>query len=532
MTMTYLWRSRYVLLALLALVLQPSAGLAQGMAEAAETGAVAAAADTTETADTQVQIDQLKITIGGVFNTWFQNQRNFSYGAAEYKDRYVVQMLRFNASFGWGDYAKAVTRLDVAQGWWGVNNESWRDASSPNASNRWSNKDTNYSPHVDHGYLEFTLPKAPLTARVGRMYYGAGNKIILDSNFDGIQADVKTGPGKFTLGWAKVSEGLVGLGDIPGDLATNRVCGKDADLLMATFDGKAMNGALSYGVFGMRFDDKNFTPMYPQKLDYFVSRFTPAISTLNAVGMSAAYDAKAIGVKLEGEASYLTGTDEYKPDGTSRRSDSGANQMLDVNDGTLGGYNLYAKATKLIGRKTDIGLVAGRGSGDDDPMSGRGNVNKFKTMGFFYITELWDDSVMPDEEGITPQGLGAPNIRGYRELENTTILQANVTHRPFPGWRTFASASMIRATQPIRGWTPAAGGVVGPANFTSDSSNDIGREVDLLIGYQPYPRLDLVLRGGYFWAGDAARLLTTGRTVLPDGNRDPYELKAEITFRF
>ncbi|NIX57622.1 MAG: hypothetical protein GWN14_17295, partial [candidate division Zixibacteria bacterium] len=58
-------------------------------------------------------------------------------------------------------------------------------------------------------------------------------------------------------------------------------------------------------------------------------------------------------------------------------------------------------------------MVGGRGSGDDDVTGGDGNVNKLRTSGFFYITEIWEDSIMPDEEGITPQGLGAPNVRGY-----------------------------------------------------------------------------------------------------------------------
>ena len=53
-------------------------------------------------------------------------------------------------------------------------------------------------------------------------------------------------------------------------------------------------------------------------------------------------------------------------------------------------------------------VVFGRGSGDEDYGSGEGNINRLKTMGFFYLTEVWEDSIMPDEEGITPQGLGAP----------------------------------------------------------------------------------------------------------------------------
>jgi hypothetical protein len=516
--MTILWRSRYLLVA--ALTLLPAAALGQ----TAPAENPPATADTTAAAEAVVQLpEQLRIGVGGVFTTWFQNQRNFTFGGSEYNDRYVVQMLRFNLSFGYGEYIKAVTRLDIAQGWWGVDNENWRDdnAANPNASSRFGRKDTNYGPHVDHGYLEFTVPNRPLTARVGRMYYGLGNRIILDSNYDGIQLDWANSAGKLTLGWGKTNEGAVSISDLgPAD---GRADASDADLLLGSWAGKA--GAFNYGLFGLYYNDRNVVPAYPMKLDYMLARFRPAISTLTAVGAMAAYDVKSVGLKLEGEANYLMGTDDYA------RQNSGPNQLLDLNNGDLAGYNVYAKATKTVGTKADLGFVFGLGSGDDDVTSGKGNINHLKTMGFFYITELWDDSIMPDEEGITPQGLGAPNVRGYRELENTTIGQINLTVRPAPRWRTSVAGSLIRATEPIRGWTASANGVVAPNAFTSETSSDIGREINFLVNYQPYPRLDLTLRGGHFSAGDAALLLVHGRTNLAE-KKNPWELKGEVTFRF
>jgi hypothetical protein len=521
-----LWRGRFPVIAALLLAI-PTAAYAQssGSAEPPEepAGVEAPAADAADSAEQLAEA--LKITVGGVFNTWFQNQNNFLLGAQEYQDRYIVQMLRFNLSAGYGDYIKAVTRMDVAQGWWGVNNTSWRDASNTNASNRWSNKDAHYPIHVDHGYLEFKLPNQPVTARVGRMFYGLGNRLVLDSNFDGIQADIATGAGRFGLAWAKVSEGAIGLSDLPKDDDLGRTCSQDADIVTATFNRTALDGALQLGLFGMHYNDRNFVPMIPQRLDYFVSRFTPAISTLNAVGLTLNYNHKALGLRLEGEGNYLFGTDDFE------RTSSLPNQLLDINDGTLRGYALYAKATKAMTPKADVSVVFGRGSGDDDPTSGPGNVSGLKTMGFFNITEVWEDSIMPDEEGITPQGMGAPNIRGYRELENTTIGQVNATYRPLPGWRTYGAYSVIRATQPIRGWTAGANGVVTPENFTTETAQDIGSELAFLVGYKPYPRLDLALRGGYFMAGDAARLLILGRNNLADP-RNPWELRGEVTFNF
>jgi len=171
------------------------------------------------------------------------------------------------------------------------------------------------------------------------------------------------------------------------------------------------------------------------------------------------------------------------------------------------------------------------GSGDGDVMSGKGNLTKLKTMGFFYLTDVWEQSIMPDEEGITPQGLGAPNIRGYRELENTTILQANTTLKPTLKFRLHGEYSIIRATQPIHGWDrTTTNGVITAANMSALSSQNIGKELAGLVGYAPYNRLDLVLRGGYLWAGDGARLLINGNTTGTAAN--PWQLKAMVEFRF
>lgn len=474
----------------------------------------------------QAEQDDFYINVGGVYNAWFQNQQDFRLGAVPYNDRYAVQMLRFGLTVGHGDYIKAVTRFDMAQGWWGYNNAQFRDDNNanPNPSNRWANKDTNYLLHVDHAYLEFAWPDAPIRARVGRQFYGLGNRLILDSNFDGIQVDVGTGATRATLAWAKVSEGqdASGISDLAPEDHAAAWDGRDADLWMASLQGRA--GGLAYNLYGMHYNDRNVLPYFPTRIDYFVSRFTPAISQLSAVGVAANYTLQPVGLRLEAEANYLFGEDDLE------RTSSLPNQLLDMNDGTLRGYNLYARATLPVARTADLGLVFGRGSGDDDVTGGRGNVNKMKTMGFWYVTDVWEQSIMPDEEGITPQGLGAPNVRGYRELENTTLVQANATIRPIPRWRAHTAFTLLRATEPIRGWVAGPDGVVTPADFTDETATDIGHEIDFLVGYQPYPRLDLVLRGGYMWAGDAAQLLING--VVPPNPANPWQLKAIVEYRF
>ncbi|MFP4624562.1 MAG: hypothetical protein ACLFRX_10320, partial [Gemmatimonadota bacterium] len=318
--------------------------------------------------------DELELGIGGVYTAWFQNQQDFFLGKTDYNDRYAVQMLRLNLSLGYGDYIKAVTRFDMAQGWWGVDNSDWRgdhDPDNASLSSRFSNKDTNYALHVDLAYLEFLFPGTPVRAQVGRTFYGLGNKIILDSNFDGIRLNAAFDAGTLGLAYAKVYEGVDGLTD--NDLSeTGGVDGEDADLLMATFDSKALDGALSWGLFGMYYVDRgddDGTTFMPNEIDYFRARFTPNVSSLTAVGMTANYTNKDLGLNVQGEVDYLTGTDDVD------NATSGPNQLLDINNGELSGYNLYAKATKSVGPKADLGVVFGRGSGDDDLTSGEGNIN-------------------------------------------------------------------------------------------------------------------------------------------------------------
>lgn len=472
----------------------------------------------------QPEQDQFFFNLGGAYNAWFQNQNEFRLGAVPYNDQYAVQMLRLNFTFGHGDAIQMVTRLDAAKGWWGFNNAQFRDDhnANPNPSNRWANKDTNYLVHFHNAYLQFRWPGQPITARVGRQYYGLGNRLILDSNFDGIQVDVATGPGTATLAWAKVSEGqdASGISDLGPEDHAGTWDGSDADLFTATFAGTT--GGVRYSVYGMHYNDRNAVPYFPLRIDYFVSRFTPALTTLNAVGVSANFT--ALGAAIEAEANYLFGTDEFD------RAHSLPNQLLDINDGTLRGYNLYARANIPVTPQADLGFVFGRGSGNEDYTSGRGNVNKMKTMGWWYVTDVWEQSIMPDEEGITPQGLGAPNIRGYRELENTTLFQANATVRPMPRTRAHAAWTLLRATEPIRGWVAGDGGVVAPANFTDQTASDLGHELDFLVGYRPMQRLDLVLRGGYMWAGDAAQLLINGQ--VPENPANPWQLKAIVQYSF
>ena len=147
-------------------------------------------------------------------------------------------------------------------------------------------------------------------------------------------------------------------------------------------------------------------------LYYNRPRFTPQVTSLAVFGIAGT--SKFDALTLNYEANYLIGKDgiNNKKYAGKLNTAKGVVDPLkyDINNGDLKGYNIYAKLDYAVNPDLTLGLVAGMGSGDDDPTQGEGNVNKLSTAGFFYLTEMWEDSIMPDEEGITPQGLGAPNV--------------------------------------------------------------------------------------------------------------------------
>jgi len=277
-------------------------------------------------------------------------------------------------------------------------------------------------------------------------------------------------------------------------------------------------GGLNYDLYGMYYWDASIADgnaYVPDHLQFFKTRFSPQISNLMAIGLAGTFKKDKLTIK--GELDYLTGKDKIN------NTTFGPKQMWDINNGDLSGYNIYLKTNYAATDKVSVGAVFGMGSGDDDLTSGKGNVNKLRTSGFFYITEVWEDSIMPDEEGITPQGLGAPNVRGYRELENTTILQLNTTLKPVPNVSCFFSYNYLKATQPIPKWDAN-----GNPDY-SETATDLGQEVDFKISYKMYKELDLTLRGGVFMPGDAAAFLINGTNAYKE---NAWELKATITYKF
>jgi hypothetical protein len=469
--------------------------------------------------------------INGVYTAWAQSQNQFWLGKKDangfkYEDNYVVQMLRFKVAGILNENLKVVTRFDLAQGWWGVDNalRSVQRTGTSGGSALFDYKDTNFLFHVDLAFVEFKIPSTSLTARVGRMWYGLGNKIMVDNNYDGIQLDIDDFIGKkMTLSWAKVNEN----GDNLSDQHITAPDGtpldyRDADLYSINLSGTASSDNFTYDAFAFYYTDRSTTDMtafVPDGLQFFKTRFSPQISELMAFGAAANWTLGKL--ELSGEFDILTGKDKIE------NTLHGAKQLVDINNGDLSGYNIYLKGNYAATDKVAVGGVIGMGSGDDNLTQGSGNVNKLRTSGFFYITEVWEDSIMPDEEGITPQGLGAPNVRAYRELENTTAIQLNTTLKPFPKFTAFFSYTYLLATEDIHAWASD-----GQGDWTIDpntKANDIGQEFDFRFGYQFYDELGIMLRGGYFMPGDAAGYLINGTNAFDD---PAWELKGLVTYKF
>lgn len=467
---------------------------------------------------------KLQLELSGFYEFNGYTQNNFflgknAPGAVSDQDEYMIQLFRVQPELSYGPNLKGVMRIDLAQGIFGVDNE-YRDNFRPGFSNLFNNKDTNFLVHLDWAYVQFTSPKlGNTTFRVGRMKNALGNLLVLDQDGDGVQIEKKVAGWTATLDWTKQSEGTDGLTD---ENYAGSPDGRDANLVYLNLSKKAgkftLNPFLAWYKDDGVADGKSYLP---NDLQYFNARFRPNVTRATALGF--AFQGTAGKVALKGEVDWLTGSDRIA------NASSGPNQVLDVNDGDLEGYNVYLDAKLPVGKAT-LGAVFGLGSGDDDPMSGKGNLNKIRTNGFFYVNEIWEDSIMPDEEGITPQGLGSPASRGYRELENTTLLQLNATFPLAKDLKLFLSGTYMRATEALSPWRDVNGnGAIDPGEFGEEKSRDLGSEIDFMLDWTLMKNLVWTVRGGAFFPGDASGYLINGANTWDD---TAWELRTTLRFNF
>lgn len=492
----------------------------------------AAPAATPAVAKKKADADAFKVQLHGAYSMWGLTQHGFFLGKDVALDDadYIVQNLRLKAKFG-SKHAGAVLRMDLGQGWWGVDNSPNvatgvgvdpktnlpTGSTTYNPYKLFRSKDTNYGTHVDRASLYFDAPwDVPLQVRVGRQLFKVGNRLVLDQALEGVQFTLKAAQNLAVDGWwGKMSEGNGSYKNPVGALMNDDKKFADADLYGIQARYKA--GAHKLTLFGMYYNDQNtVSPYLPGGMGYFMSRFQSEISTAIVGGVHAQ---GKIGKNLSYnvEVDYLTGTDD------NANSDFRGN-LVDKNNGELAGFNAYAKVTQKMnaGVPLDLSLVAGMGSGDDDPTSGKGNINRIQTMGYFPLTNVWEDSVMPDVEGISPQGLGSPASRGYRELENTTVAQLKAGANVLKGLRLEASYTFLQATQPIYAWTAK-----GPD--LTKSSKDIGQEVDFNIKWTIRKNLKFIGLYGVFLPGQGAAYLMNGN----DTNMDmAWEAKNVLKYSF
>jgi len=475
--------------------------------------------------------------ISGVYAIWALNQHGFMLGNDDVlldDADYVVQMLRVKAKLGREKYG-VVTRFDAAQGWWGADNSPNVEpsvtvaedgtVSSGTAYNPYKlfrNKDTNYGVHFDwaYGFVELPGIAFPVRIQAGRQYMSVGHKLVLDQDLDGVVVSAAPTDG-FTvdLMWAKMSEGAGSVKAPVGLLMNDSDAYADADL----FGGKAtfaMEPA-TLEVFGLYYLDNSGDgagAYLPSGLGYFNARFQPELSQVTALGLSV--DGKldvAGGLLFELEGDYLFGSDDID-------NADHAGGALDINDGDLSGYNAYVKVTQKLDSAVpfDVGALFGMGSGDDDPTSGAGNINKIQTMGFFPLTNVWEDSVMPDVGGISPQGLGSPVSRGYREFENTTAIQARVGVVPWKPMRLEATYTYLLATQAVYGFE-------ADGTPREESARDLGQEIDANLHLSVYKGFGYKALFGYFIPGEASAYLINGVNTYQE---PAWELKQVITAKF
>ncbi len=487
--------------------------------------AAAPAAQPDKPAKPEVEVD-----VSAEYSLWNLQQGNFLLGADHPLDdvAVTVQNLRVRAAVGRPRYG-IVARLDAAQGWWGVDNAPANgyalttDNAGTTSTTRvynddglFQDKDTFYGIHFDQAYGWASF--GPVEIRAGRQYYSVGHKLVLDEDYDGVTVLLfPEGRVRAEAFGVKVSEGRNAT-TLPGSaLLSDLDDNSDANLFGAKV--RYVSPAVNAELFGLYYADTiaDDWAWLPQGLGYNRPRFTPQAATLGAVGLAADGTlAKSFAWKLEGDV--LFGEDAIA------NADHAAG-AVDVNDGTLFGWNALADAkyTLPLPVVADVGVLAGFGSGDADPRSGAGNVNKISTMGLWSLTNVWEDSVMPDLEGICAQGLGSPASRGYRELENTTAIQGRVGVKPLKPLRIEGSFTWLRATQPVYGFDATG----APTDTTSQ---DLGWEADAnaLLSLRDDGVYAKVLFG-WFQPGEAAGLLVNGTT----DHLDPaWEVKTEAGVRF
>lgn len=463
-----------------------------------------------------------RLTLRGMYSVETFAQKNFHLGnggqvesgGATEADNFWSQNLLLLPRFILTDDLNVNVKMDVGQGVWGFDGTVESAPSEPRSF--YSTSDALTAVDIDWAYLAYRHRGTGTRWYLGLQEFALGNRLVLDHDAPGVQMykTLDSFGGTLELGYAKESES----GSISDENLTNRADvrsgpdRRDADLYYVAWESTSPRFAVN-PFFAWYQDRSNAdgTTLSPDGLPYLDARFRPNVTRATALGLAVA--GRIGGLQVDFEYDRLSGADRVP------NEDSGAFEQHDVNNGDLTGSNLYLRGS-LTFSAFDIGGIYAQGSGDADPFAGEGNINRLRTDGRFFITEVWDDALMPDQ-GIHPDGMGSPDVRGYRELENTKIMQGFLAVRPRHNLHVFASASLIRASEPIQAWADAdSNAVIQPEEMTGLISDQLGSEFDVRIDWSLEQKVTVSLRGGLFLPREAASLLLYGTNRHQESARE------------
>ncbi len=449
-----------------------------------------------------------RLTIRGEFTIESFSQQNFflggggTHGVSTDDDGYWAQNLLLQPRFILSDNLNINLSVDVAQGVWGFDTPAAAGQINP-----YTTGNSLTAVQLDWAYLAYRHVPSSTRWYLGRQEFRVGKGLVLDTDASGIQI-YRDFPGlssAFGLGVAKIFE-AGGFSDannlIDEDGARAGTDGRDADVFLAEWAMEGSSVSLSpYFLMYMDRSGGDGSTVRPDGLAP-TARFQPHVTRANAIGIEASLRAGVVALDVEFDS--IKGVDRVA------NTEFGPGEIWDKNNGDLSGSNMYLRGAIETSR-FEIGGIFAQGSGDDDPRSGEGNLNRIHTDGRFYITEVWEDSTVPPI-GFHPEGLGSPLSRGYRELENTRIMQGFLAFHVRPNLRVFGSASLIRAVRDLRGFSDENGdGVLSDDEFGTDLTRELGSEFDWRVDWD-HGDFETSLSGGLFLPRVGAGYVMYGRS--------------------
>ena len=436
-------------------------------------------------------------------------------GISTNHDAFWAQNLLLRPRFIISDDLNVNVSLDVAQGIWGL------ETGTSVSGDPYPVNPSLTALRVDWAYLAYRHDGSGTRWYVGRQPFVLGQGLVLETDAAGLQVYRDFSRlGSLGIGVAKIYEagGFSDENNLGPDSVRVGHDGRDADLFFASLEtGSERFSVRPYFVYYQDRSGGDGITVFPDRVPYLETRFQPNVTRATAFGASA--ELRRGVLQVDAEYDKLRGTDRIK------NASFGPFARNDINSGDLTGGNLYFRAA-LVGGRAELGLVYAKGTGDPDPRSGEGNLNRIATDGGFSITEVWEDSIMPDR-GYYPAGMGSPLVRGYRDLENSKILQGFVAYRPRASLRLFGSVSVIRSTEVVREWSDANGdGLLAVDEFGSGVSNELGSEFDFRIDWLLDRKLQVELALGRFLPRVASSYLLYGHGSAQD---PATEIRARIT---